>query len=62
MEADAGPKWFIELARPISELAALGFVSHYTGEEFLKLFVEAGFSSVSSVEALSGIGVTIASR
>jgi SAM-dependent methyltransferase len=59
--ADAGPRWFVELARPISELADPGFVRHRTGEEFLRLFTEAGFSSVSWVEALPGIGVTVAS-
>jgi SAM-dependent methyltransferase len=59
--ADAGPRWFVELARPISELADPGFVRHRTGEEFLRMFTEAGFSSVSWVEALPGIGVTVAS-
>ncbi|WP_309896646.1 methyltransferase domain-containing protein [Archangium sp.] len=59
--ADAGPKWFVELARPISQLADPGFVRHRTGEEFLRMFTEAGFSSVSWVEVLPGIGVTVAS-
>jgi SAM-dependent methyltransferase len=58
--ADAGPAWFVELARPISVLADPGFVRHRTGEEFLQLFTEAGFSSVSWVEALPGIGFTVA--
>ena len=58
--ADAGPRWFVELARPISQLADPGFVRHRTGEEFLRLFTEAGFSSVSWVEVLPGIGVTVA--
>jgi SAM-dependent methyltransferase len=57
--ADAGPAWFVELARPISVLADPGFVRHRTGEEFLQLFTEAGFSSVSWVEALPGIGFTV---
>lgn len=59
--ADAGPAWFIELARPISVLADPGFVRHRTGEEFLSLFTEAGFSRVSWLEVLPGIGVTVAS-
>jgi SAM-dependent methyltransferase len=59
--ADAGPAWFIELARPISILADPGFVRHRTGEEFQRLFTEAGFASVYWIEALPGIGVTIAS-
>ncbi|WP_437317508.1 class I SAM-dependent methyltransferase [Sorangium sp. So ce385] len=59
--ADAGPAWFVELARPISMLADPGFVRHRTGEEFQRLFLEAGFSSVFWIEALPGIGVTIAS-
>ena len=59
--ADAGPKWFVELARPISQLADPGFVRHRTGEEFLQLFTAAGFSSISWVEVLPGIGVTVAS-
>ncbi|AFE10696.1 methyltransferase [Corallococcus coralloides DSM 2259] len=58
--ADGGPEWFVKLARPISELADPGFVRHRTGEEFLQLFTEAGFSSVSWVEALPGIGFTVA--
>nr|AYM52885.1 methyltransferase ubiE/COQ5 family protein [Sorangium cellulosum] len=59
--ADPGPAWFIELARTISVLADPGFVQHRTGEEFQRMFTEAGFSSVYWVEALPGIGVTIAS-
>ncbi|ADO75704.1 Methyltransferase [Stigmatella aurantiaca DW4/3-1] len=59
--ADAGPRWFVELARPISVLADPGFVRHRTGEEFLELFAHAGFSRVSWIEVLPGIGVTVAS-
>jgi SAM-dependent methyltransferase len=59
--ADPGPAWFNELARPFALLADPGFVRHRTGEEFLRLFTEAGFSSVSWVEVLPGIGVTVAS-
>jgi SAM-dependent methyltransferase len=59
--ADPGPRWFIELARTISVVADPGFIRHRTGEEFRALFVEAGFSSVYWVEALPGIGITIAS-
>lgn len=59
--ADPGPAWFIELARPLSALADPGFVRHRTGEEFVRLFTEAGFASVSWVEVLPGIGVTVAS-
>jgi ubiquinone/menaquinone biosynthesis C-methylase UbiE len=58
--ADAGPAWFVELARPLSVLADPGFVRHRTGEEFLQLFNEAGFSRVSWVEVLPGMGVTVA--
>jgi ubiquinone/menaquinone biosynthesis C-methylase UbiE len=58
--ADAGPAWFIALARPISMLADPGFVQHRTGEQFQQLFTAAGFSSVYWIEALPGIGVTIA--
>ena len=59
--ADPGPRWFIELARTISVIADPGFVRHRTGEEFQALFLEAGFPSVYWVEALPGIGITIAS-
>jgi ubiquinone/menaquinone biosynthesis C-methylase UbiE len=59
--ADPGPAWFIELAKTISKYADPGFVQHRTGEDFQKLFSSAGFSSVYWVEALPGIGVTIAS-
>lgn len=59
--ADPGPAWFIELARAISVIADPGFVRHRTGEEFRALFLEAGFASVYWVEALPGIGVTVAS-
>ena len=58
--ADGGPRWFVELARPISVLADPGFVRHRTGEEFLHLFTQAGFSSASWVEVLPGMGVTVA--
>ena len=59
--ADGGPQWFVDLARPISVIADPGFVRHRTGEEFLALLSGAGFSSVYWIEALPGIGVTIAS-
>jgi SAM-dependent methyltransferase len=59
--ADPGPRWFIELARTVSILTDPGFVRHRTGEEFQALFLEAGFASVYWVEALPGIGVTVAS-
>jgi hypothetical protein len=58
--ADPGPAWFVALAKPLSVLADPGFVRHRTGEEFLQLFTEAGFSTVSWVEVLPGIGVTVA--
>lgn len=58
--ADPGPAWFIELARTISVITDPGFVRHRTGEEFRALFLEAGFASVYWVEALPGIGVTVA--
>lgn len=60
--ADGGPAWFIALARPISVLGDPGFVCHRTGEEFREILAKAGFASVYWVEALPGIGVTIASR
>lgn len=59
--ADPGPAWFNALARPISVLADPGFVRHRTGEEFLGLLGEAGFSSISWLEVLPGIGITVAS-
>lgn len=59
--ADPGPAWFISLARPISVLGDPGFVRHRTGEEFRELFTDAGFSEVYWIEALPGIGITIAS-
>jgi ubiquinone/menaquinone biosynthesis C-methylase UbiE len=59
--ADAGTQWFIDLARPISVLADPGFVRHRTGEEFLALFTQAGFSRVCWTEVLPGMGVTVAS-
>ena len=59
--ADGGPSWFVELARPISVLTDPGFVRHRTGEEFQQLFSDAGFASVYWVEALPGIGITVAS-
>jgi SAM-dependent methyltransferase len=58
--ADPGPAWFVALARPLSVLADPGFVTHRTGEEFLRIFRDAGFTSVSWREVLPGIGVTIA--
>jgi len=60
--ADGGPEWFVALARGISVAADPGFVQHRTGSEFTELFTEAGFSSVCWIEALPGIGVTIAAR
>jgi ubiquinone/menaquinone biosynthesis C-methylase UbiE len=60
--ADGGPDWFVALAREISVAADPGFVQHRTGKQFVELFTKAGFSSVFWIEALPGIGVTIAAR
>jgi len=60
--ADGGPRWFVELARPVSLLADPGFVQHRTGEEFQQLFGSAGFESVFWVETLPGIGITVATK
>jgi len=60
--ADGGPDWFVALARGISVAADPGFVQHRTGSQFTELFTRAGFSSVYWIEALPGIGVTIAAR
>lgn len=59
--ADPGPAWFNQLSRPWAALADPGFVQHRTGAEFQLLFRQAGFSSVFWIEALPGIGITIAS-
>lgn len=59
--ADAGPQWYIDLARPISTLADPGFVRHRTGPEFQALMLGAGFREFYWEEALPGIGFMIAS-
>jgi ubiquinone/menaquinone biosynthesis C-methylase UbiE len=59
--ADPGPQWFNDMSRGIASLADPGFIQHRTGMEFQMLFREAGFSSVYWVEALPGIGITLAS-
>lgn len=56
---DGGPGWFVELARPISQLCDPGFIQHRTGEEFTGLLRGADFASVYWVELLPGIGITI---
>jgi ubiquinone/menaquinone biosynthesis C-methylase UbiE len=60
--ADGGPEWFVRLARDFSKLTDPGFVQHRTGEEFLALFDQAGFSAGYWVEALPGIGISVARR
>ena len=60
--ADPGPKWFNDMSREIAKLTDPGFIQHRTGVEFQMLFREAGFQSVYWVEALPGIGITVASR
>jgi SAM-dependent methyltransferase len=56
---DGGPRWFVELARPISQMCDPGFIQHRTGEDFTSLLRTAGFTSVYWVELLPGIGITI---
>lgn len=58
--ADPGPKWFNDMSEGFAKLADPGFVQHRTGTEFQMLFREAGFSEVYWVEALPGIGITVA--
>ncbi len=60
--ADPGPQWFNEMSQGFAKLADPGFVQHRTGAEFQLLFREAGFASVYWVEALPGIGITVALR
>jgi ubiquinone/menaquinone biosynthesis C-methylase UbiE len=60
--ADGGPEWFVKLARDISKIADPGFVQHRTGQEFMELFDTAGFSAFHWIEALPGIGVSMAQR
>jgi ubiquinone/menaquinone biosynthesis C-methylase UbiE len=60
--ADGGPQWFVQLARGISKIADPGFIQHRTGQEFMSLFEGAGFSEFHWVEALPGIGVSIAQK
>ncbi len=59
--ADPGPKWFNDMSGPWAKLADPGFVQHRTGAEFQTLFRQAGFADVYWVEALPGIGITVAS-
>ena len=59
--ADPGPKWFNDLSYPWAKLADPGFVQHRTGIDFQALFRQAGFADVYWVEALPGIGITVAS-
>lgn len=59
--ADPGPKWFNDMSQPWAKLADPGFVQHRTGADFQTLFRQAGFSDVYWVEALPGIGITVAS-
>jgi ubiquinone/menaquinone biosynthesis C-methylase UbiE len=58
--ADPGPKWFNDMSHPWAKLADPGFVQHRTGTDFQMLFREAGFADVYWVEALPGIGITVA--
>jgi SAM-dependent methyltransferase len=59
--ADPGPKWFNDMSQPWAKLADPGFVQHRTGADFQTLFRQAGFADVYWVEALPGIGITVAS-
>lgn len=59
--ADPGPKWFNDMSHPWAKLADPGFVQHRTGTDFQMLFRQAGFADVYWVEALPGIGITVAS-
>jgi len=59
--ADPGPKWFNDMSHPWAKLADPGFVQHRTGTDFQTLFRQAGFSDVYWIEALPGIGITVAS-
>jgi SAM-dependent methyltransferase len=59
--ADPGPKWFNDMSQPWAKLADPGFVQHRTGADFQVLFRQAGFADVFWIEALPGIGITVAS-
>lgn len=57
---DAGPEWFITIARGLSVLTDPGFVEHRSGEQFRAVFLQAGFREFHWVEALPGMGFSMA--
>ena len=59
--ADPGPAWYVKAVRDLAKLTDPGFVMHRTGEEFEQLLGPAGFGSFFWIEALPGMGITIAS-
>jgi ubiquinone/menaquinone biosynthesis C-methylase UbiE len=56
---DAGPWWMKALASPLAKWGDPGWVAFHTGEEFERLFREAGFPGFHWVEVLPGIGLCI---
>jgi SAM-dependent methyltransferase len=59
---DAGPWWMKALASPLAKLGDPGWIAFHTGEEFKRLFDDAGFSSFYWTEILPGIGVSVGTR
>lgn len=59
---DNGPWWFNLMSTPIASFGDPGFVAFHTGEEFQRLFREAGFSGFYWEEILPGVGISIGSK
>lgn len=59
---DNGPFWFNLIGTPVARFGDPGFVAFHTGEEFQRLFGEAGYSGFYWEEILPGVGLCIGSK
>jgi SAM-dependent methyltransferase len=59
---DGGTWWANAISAPFAKIGDPGWVSFHTGEQFQRLFVEAGFCEFYWEELLPGIGICISTK
>jgi SAM-dependent methyltransferase len=59
---DGGTWWANAISAPFAKLGDPGWVGFHTGEQFQRLFLDAGFSEFYWEELLPGIGICISSK
>lgn len=59
---DPGPAWFNAISSPLAQWADPGWIRFHSPDEFIALFLAAGFARASWREVLPGFGVAVGQK